>query len=933
MSAIVALDLETTGLDTQQDAIIEIGAVRFSNRRVEDEFKSLVNPGKQIPNFITQLTGITNAMVKNAPRIDEVIGDLEEFVGDLPVLGHNVKFDLGFVRQQGILKYNEGLDTYDLASVLIPSAGRYNLSALGQILGIPLPATHRALDDARVTHLIYEKLFQKACNLPWDILAEIVRLGEAIEWGAGWVFDVALKQRSQEATGGKKNDHLPLRGPWSSRGSIQEFEPLIPVEEPQPLDLDEVAAMLEHGGVFSMHFPQFEYRPEQVDMARVVTESLSKGRHLMVEAGTGTGKSIAYLVPAALWALQNQSRVVISTNTINLQDQLINKDIPDVQAVLESDLRAAVVKGRRNYLCPRRLEALRRKKPESADEMRVLAKMLVWLQDSKGGDLSEINITGPAERAVWSQISAEDEGCTADTCIKRMGGICPFHRARQAAQTAHVIVVNHALLLADVATGNRILPEYDYLIVDEAHHLESATTNALSFRVSQADAARTLRELGGKNAGILGRIMSVSKDLLQPGQFAELSQLTEKLTDKTFQFQNLLKRFFVTIDQFLLEQREGRKLGTYSQQERILSSTRAQPAWLEVEIAWEEAQHTLIPVLQLIEDVARTLVEPSESGEEEIEDLLNNLTTLYRRVADINENINALVFEPSSDQIYWVETNPQQRRISLHAVPLHIGNLMEKYLWHEKMSVILTSATLTTAGDFDYLRNRLNAFDADELSVGSPFDYKNASLLYIPDNIPEPSDRNGHQRAIEKSIIDLSTATGGRTLVLFTSYAQLKSTSKRISPVLAERGIQVYQQGEGASAHMLLETFKKSERAVLLGTRAFWEGVDVPGEALSVLAIVKLPFDVPSDPIVAARSETFDEPFYQYSIPEAILRFRQGFGRLIRTQSDRGVVAILDRRILSKQYGKLFIESLPECTIMTGRLDELPGEAVKWLGL
>jgi len=205
--------------------------------------------------------------------------------------------------------------------------------------------------------------------------------------------------------------------------------------------------------------------------------------------------------------------------------------------------------------------------------------------------------------------------------------------------------------------------------------------------------------------------------------------------------------------------------------------------------------------------------------------------------------------------------------------------------------------------------------------------------VYIPDNIPEPSDRNGHQRAIENGLIALCSATGGKALALFTSYAQLKSTSKRISPVLGEKGIQVYQQGEGASAHMLLETFKNSDSAVLLGTRAFWEGVDVPGEALSVLAIVKLPFDVPSDPIVAARSETFEDPFYQYSIPEAILRFRQGFGRLIRTQQDRGVVAILDRRVLSKQYGKLFIDSLPQCTVKTGRLEELPDEAVKWLGI
>jgi len=268
---------------------------------------------------------------------------------------------------------------------------------------------------------------------------------------------------------------------------------------------------------------------------------------------------------------------------------------------------------------------------------------------------------------------------------------------------------------------------------------------------------------------------------------------------------------------------------------------------------------------------------------------------------------------------------------SLHAAPLHIGPLMQRHLWHEKTSVILTSATLTAAGEFDYLRGRLSAEDADELALGSPFDYETATLLYLANDIPEPNDRNGHQRAIETGLIQLARAAGGRTLALFTSYDQLKRTSQAIAPVLARDEILVYEQGEGASPHTLLETFRNAERAVLLGTRAFWEGVDIPGDALSVLVIAKLPFDVPSDPIVAARSETFDDPFSQYSLPEAILRFRQGFGRLIRTQFDHGVVAVLDRRVLSKKYGKLFLDSLPSCTVKAGPLSDLPNATRRWL--
>ena len=325
--------------------------------------------------------------------------------------------------------------------------------------------------------------------------------------------------------------------------------------------------------------------------------------------------------------------------------------------------------------------------------------------------------------------------------------------------------------------------------------------------------------------------------------------------------------------------------------------------------------------------------ELADQENDEAEDMWGSLGNMFTRLLEIEHNVQGLTLMPDNNMIYWVEIHPQYLEIHLNAAPLHIGTLMEKYLWFQKESVILTSATLTTNGEFEYLRHRLNAEDANELVVGSPFDYETASLVYIASDIPEPSDYNGHQRAVEAALTTVAKASGGRMLALFTSYSQLQRTSDRISPVLAQDDIQVYEQGEGASANMLLETFRKTERAVLLGTRAFWEGVDVPGDALSVLMIVKLPFDVPSDPIIAARSETFEDPFYQYALPEAILRFRQGFGRLIRTQTDRGVVAVLDKRVLTKRYGRLFIDSLPNCTFKQGLLADLPKLTEKWLNL
>lgn len=932
MKSIVALDIETTGLDPNNDAIIEIGAVRFNANRVEGEWQSLINPGRKIPPFITQLTGITSQMVVSAPALHEVLDDLIAFIGDTPVVGHNVQFDLSFFHKQRALRWNDRIDTYDMASILLPGNSRYNLSALAQSLNVPFPATHRALDDARATRGIYLRLYDLIIELPYPLLAEIVRLGEPVDWLGQIPFQQAFTQRSAEARSEAHTRDIVFGSPIFKQ-KFERGSSLRPHPELHPLDEEEVSAILEPGGEFARYFPEFEHRYQQVEMMRGVTVALSEGRHLLVEAGTGIGKSFAYLIPSGLWALQNEQRVIISTNTINLQDQLINKDIPDLKAALGWDLRAMVLKGRSNYLCPRRLESLRKRGPNNAEEMRVLAKVLVWLTGTRTGDRGELNLNNPAERYVWGRLSAEDEGCTAENCLKSTAGACPFYRARQAAQNAHIIIVNHALLLADVATGYRVLPEYDYLIIDEAHHLEDATTNALSYRVTRADVDRIMRELGGPSAGALGWLLTATQNILDPTEFAALNQLVQLTTDYAFQVEQLTRQFFSTIDHFLGEQREGRRVGKYAHQARIHAATRIQPSWSDVEVAWDEIQGSLQPLITTLGKIIQGLAEIHDSLAESDEEIYGTLSNIYRRFVDYNDHINALVFEPEPDRVYWAEAHPDGRHFSLHAAPLHIGPMMEHYLWREKPAVILTSATMTTAGEFDYIRGRLNAQDAYELALGSPFDYETSTLLYLVNDIPEPSDHNGHFRAVIKGLIDLGVATGGRTLALFTSYDQLRRVAQAVSPVLAKYDIVTYEQGGGASPHALLETFRNSDRAVLLGTRAFWEGVDIPGEALSSLMIVKLPFDVPSDPIIAARSETFEDAFYQYQLPEAILRFRQGFGRLIRTQQDRGVVAIFDRRILTKQYGRYFIDSLPTCQLRVGSLADLPHAVEGWLNL
>ncbi|MGD8760442.1 MAG: helicase C-terminal domain-containing protein, partial [Anaerolineales bacterium] len=655
-------------------------------------------------------------------------------------------------------------------------------------------------------------------------------------------------------------------------------------------------------------------------------------QHLLVEAGTGTGKSLAYLIPAFAWASKNGQRVVVSTNTINLQDQLIHKDTPDLCQALKFEYRAAVLKGRANYLCPRRLEALRRLAPQTVEEMRVLAKILVWLEQGGSGDRGEINLRSRGEAAAWHRLSADNPGCSIENCLRLTGGACPYYQARQLAESAHVIIVNHALLLADIATGNRVIPEYKYLLVDEAHHLESATTQAMRVEVSERGLQSLLRELHGGSAGLLGRVSKMAKAQLDKEAAKDIEQRVGKVSDRTRECQDLVASFFSVVTEFLQQRREGKPIGYYEQRERIVASSRKSSEWAAIEIAWENLRAPLALVVKATNELGEWLTDLADQGIGPAEDLAVAIRIIGPSLESMLENLEKMVFEPEASSIYWAEASAQYGHPSLHVAPLEVGPLVEKYLWFEKESVVMTSATLTTGGEFDFIRRRLSATDAEEIALGSPFDYESSTLLYLVDDIPEPTAGQGYERALERGLIALTRETQGRTLALFTSYAHMRRAAAALARPLETAGIRLIEQSSGAPRHVLLESFRTTEKAVLLGTRSFWEGVDVPGPALSVLAIMRLPFGVPTDPIAASRAETYESPFNQYAVPEAILRFRQGFGRLIRTRSDRGVAVVFDRRVLSKSYGPHFIRSLPACTLRQGPLADLPSAASRWLG-
>lgn len=971
----VALDLETTGLSSDRDAIIEVGAVKYRDGEPVETFDTLVNPGRPLPYEITLLTGIRNEDVIGKPKFDQVGPALQRFVGSAPVVGHNVAFDLGFLRYRGLFLDNPGLDTWELASVLIPGRPSYSLSSLAAHFGIPSPDQHRALNDAEVTGKLFEILCEHAALLPRGIIAEIARLAEQLhQLGIDWPLRPVFAEIAAAAPRAAPAPSVvpPLQQVVPNCALFERWEcgePLQAREEPLPVDPVDLSAMLEPGGVFADLFPGYEHRPQQVEMLCAVADAFNSQHHLMAEAGTGTGKSVAYLLPAIAHAVTNGERVVISTNTINLQDQLFQKDLPDLARAFRhtwsggQPFRAVLLKGRANYLCTKRFAALRARGPASIDEMRGLARILCWLGQTRTGDQAELSLPWQGDRAVWASVSAASEGCSLERCGRELDGRCFFYRARKAADAAHVIVVNHALLMADAATQNRVLPEYHRLIVDEAHHLENAVTDQLSFRADGFTLNGLFDVLFKRGAGVgagsdgrdgtglrprtglLGDVSALLRLAVPEHIFAPLQNAIIQTQGDIEAARSRMDHFWQVIEEFVREALPRGERDEYESRLRITSAVRAQPLWVDVEVAWDGLSVLWVRLIDHLDALLSALRDVFEASQrpgftdrpnfsEELERLLGEMTGALNKLGETVEILEKWAMRPDEKQVYWVEVQnglqtPSKRPV-LRMAPVYVGELVQENVLFRNDTVILTSATLRTAGSFDYVRDRLGADAADEAFVGSPFDYKACTLLYLPTDLPEPN-APAFQAVVEQALINLAKALDGRTLALFTSYAQLRRTASTVGPALTQARITALSQAAGGSRHQLLETFKTTERTVLLGTRSFWEGVDVVGSALSALMIVRLPFAVPSDPIVAARSESMDDPFYQYQVPDAILKFRQGFGRLIRSKTDRGVVVVMDKRVTSKTYGKLFLESLPECTVMQAPLMNLAQAAKNWV--
>lgn len=932
----VSLDLETTGLDPSRDEIIEIGAVKFRGNEVVDTFHTMVKPHRPLPYRIQILTGLTPRDVEAAPPLAVVLGGLVSFLGNHPVIGQSATFDLGFLSQKGVSLENRIYDTLELATILLPTLPDYRLSTIAEELGISSPIHHRALPDATTAKDVFLALLDKARALDTSIIAELDRLSEGIDWTVSHFF--------RQIAGEKLGDVFSATGELALNvlGQAREKEErLTPLPERKPLDLEELTRMLGSEGTVAQALHQFEHRPEQVAMMQAVAVAMNKGERLIVEAGTGTGKSIAYLLPVIFFALDNGVPVVISTNTINLQEQLMSKDIPNLARALEQgSLRYTQLKGRNNYLCLRRWNLLRNGQALSLEEVRLLLRTLVWLATTLTGDRAELNLRGE-ELPIWNRVCAQAESCLGVRCPYQRRGHCFLYRARRKAEGAHLIIANHALLLSEIASGSKVLPEYSHLIIDEAHHLEEEATEQWGSEVRERDLGGYLNLLSEKSEGVAGEhyagllfelVGHFRGSSLSPSRQKEIEELAQSIHRIVEHGRDRVLEFFDALWRFLEAHAEDQ--GEYEHRLRLTTAVRRQPGWQNVALAAENLSLALGEIDSGLNRLYAMLEPLSDVLDHE--NLMVELSSLIYRGGELRQRINSAVYQQGdgesekSERIYWLSSRGDI--LTLCAAPLHVGPVLKEDLFSRKECVVLTSATLSTEGHFGYIKGRLGLEDASELLLGSSFDYMGAALVYIPDDIPEPG-RPGYQQAVAQVLIDLCRATGGRTLALFTSHAALRASGEAIRAPLQGEDILVLGQGLDGSPRQLLQAFKANPRAVLLGTASLWEGIDVVGKALSVLVMARLPFSVPTDPVFVARSELFDDPFNEYALPQAVLRFKQGFGRLIRTRSDRGAIVVLDRRIKSKYYGAAFLGSLPLCVLKSGTVRQLPGEVAAWLKL
>ncbi|WP_018660354.1 ATP-dependent DNA helicase DinG [Heyndrickxia acidiproducens] len=929
----IVVDLETTGNAAKKgDRMIQFSAVAIENGEIQDQYTSFVHPGQPVPVFIEELTGIHDRMLADAPVFSEIAPRISRLLEGSIFVAHNVMFDLPFLQHElktaGFAPF-QGLnvDTVEFARIVMPDLDSYKLSDLAESLSLSHDRPHQADSDALVTAKLLLELMRRSSTLPLVTLEKLAALSYSLKSDLGFIFQDILAKKRRHA------ENLPpdievYRGIALRKKTISSGGTDFRKINSYP------SGSIEKEKYFSAVFDEYERRPGQFEMMDHVRDAFENSRHTVIEAGTGVGKTLAYLLPSAFTAINGHEPVLISTYTVALEHQLLNKEVKLLEKMMQVPLRTVLLKGRSHYLSLFKFEQSLKEQTGHYEDVLAKMQILVWLTFTSSGDVDELNLTSGGKR-YWRRI--KQDGWHLGQKDPWMSRDFYLH-AKQAAAHADIAVTNHAMLCSELGREPSLFDDFPYVVIDEAHHFE-----------------QTARETLGMRAGFnqIKYLISCLGLYEQKQMFYELERLTEKygIIGKwhTFEINTLLQALDADMDDLfgiLAKKVMERKKDTAGYQKikfRINKAQWKQKAWQAVLLCAEriyatlkDIRRALIGRLELLQEKAAGLTEKEQAFIEELYSFLNDWEYLMEGMLQLMGK------DDENRKVVWLEGDLRALPNSLviQCQPVSVASTLQKELYAKKKCVVMTSATLTVNHSFQYFLNEvgLPKQNVNTVQIRSPFQYDKQVQFIIPNDLPDISS-TGQEVFAEKMaayLLAIAAETKGRMMILFTSFDLLKNVYHLMNESGLLDDFMLIAQGiSSGSRSRLTKNFKKFDKAILFGTSSFWEGIDIPGEDLSCLVMARLPFLPPGEPVTEAKCDDLrtqgKNPFSAYSLPEAVLRFKQGFGRLIRRKSDRGIFIVLDRRIETTTYGRAFIRSIPAVQVKHQGLDETLKMIGKWL--
>lgn len=900
---VIVLDTETTGLSCAENELIEISAARLRGREVVDRFDTFVHPNGLIPPEITELTSITNADVAHAPRAEEAVAALEEFVQGCPVIAHNATFDRSFIESvKGGVKVSDiWIDSLALSRIALPRLSSHKLATMAELFGCAA-VSHRASDDVEALCGVWRILLCALTDLPGGLMRLLADMHPDVRWPYRPIFSFLAGERQGET--------FSLE---AARAQVMQAD-----AEPDHIDADELPGLTmprrdeielryAPGGLVNDMYASYEPRAEQIVMASEVRDAFATSTHRVIEAGTGVGKSIAYLVPAAEAAKRNKITVGIATKSNNLTDQLMYQELPKLARELDGGLSFCALKGFDHYPCLLKLESLAAGREittnrDPADTLTAIAVLYAFACQSPTGDLDSLGIR-------WRSVNRADLTTSSRECAR---GNCHFFNrgcfvrcARRRAAKADIVVTNHSLLFRNVAADGKILPPIRHWIIDEAHSVEKEARRQWALSVSADESRMVFERLGGAQSGALGRLTHA---LASSDAATLFLGLGAKAASSASRASLAMAELFEAVREL---SRNGKADGYADANIWIGPELRAHRGW-------EYFEPTARTAIDALDEAGKNLSSLAESVGAENPEMVIEVADGARRIKEMKSTLSLILEGADEHYVYSLQVNKARRAggEALTAERMDIGEALAEQWLPEMHSVVFTSATVTVSNSFDHFNHsvgldRLPKGSFSCVQLESSYNFQENMAVVVAGDIPDPRDRDAYLAAMENLLVDVHMAMGGSTLTLFTNRRDMEDLYGRVEPRLSRQGLELACQLRGTSVKRLRDRFLSEESSSLFALKAFWEGFDASGATLRCVVIPKLPFANPTEPLSCERNVREERAWAKYSLPDAVLEVKQAAGRLIRTSTDRGVLVLADSRLLSKGYGKKFLSSLP----------------------